>query len=128
MSSKPEVQVEIMTAGLACCTLEVEAAVAAGHLVAITGDSEQAPQVIVIAGTVTDALVPSVLDRIEKYPLAQIMSFGACATSGGPYWDSPPVSKGIDQFADVAVYVAGCPPRPEALIAALVELAGEKTP
>jgi NADH:ubiquinone oxidoreductase subunit B-like Fe-S oxidoreductase len=36
------------------------------------------------------------------------------------------VSKGIDQFADVAVYVAGCPPRPEALVAALVELAGEK--
>ena len=94
----------------------------------IAGGSETDPQVIVIAGTVTDALVPSVLDRIEQYPDAQIMSFGACATSGGPYWDSPPVSKGIDQFADVAIYVAGCPPRPEALVAALVELAEIKTP
>ncbi len=112
-----------MTAGLACCTLEVEAAVAGGHLVPIHSESENDPQVIVIAGTVTDALVPSVLERIEQFPHAQIMSFGACATSGGPYWDSPPVSKGIDQFADVAVYVAGCPPRPEALITALVKLA-----
>jgi NADH-quinone oxidoreductase subunit B len=117
-----------MTAGLACCTLEVEAAVAGGHLVPIHGDADKEPQVIVIAGTVTDALVPSVLEHIEQYPHAQIMSFGACATSGGPYWDSPPVSKGIDQFADVAVYVAGCPPRPEALIAALVELAVSATP
>lgn len=123
VSGQPEVQVEIITAGLACCTLEVEAAIAGGHLVPIAGELETDPQVIVIAGTVTDALVPSVLDRIVQFPDAQIMSFGACATSGGPYWDSPPVSKGIDQFADVAVYVAGCPPRPEALIAALVELA-----
>jgi len=128
VSGQPAVQVEIITAGLACCTLEVEAAVAGGHLVPIDGESETDPQVIVIAGTVTDALVPSVLDRIEQYPDAQIMSFGACATSGGPYWDSPPVSKGIDQFADVAIYVAGCPPRPEALVAALVELAEIKTP
>lgn len=136
LSSEPHIQIEVVTAGLACCTLEVEAAVSAGQLVPVPADradqqdqsdlTEQAgsaPQVVVIAGTVTDALLPSVVQLINSYPDAKVMSFGACATSGGPYWDSPPVTKGIDQFADVHLYVAGCPPRPEALTMALKELA-----
>lgn len=121
VAGESALHVEVITAGLACCTLEVEAAVASGLLAPL--ESVGDPQVIVIAGTVTDALLPAVMEKIDRYPQAKIMSFGACATSGGPYWDSPPVTKGIDQFADVSMYVAGCPPRPEALVAALVELA-----
>jgi len=115
--------VEVITAGLACCTLEIEAAVTAGHLIpAADIDAEPSVAVVVIAGTVTDALLPTVLDQIASHQNAKVMSFGACATSGGPYWDSPPVTKGIDQYADVATYVAGCPPRPEAFMAALTSL------
>jgi NADH-quinone oxidoreductase subunit B len=125
LAENPDCEVEVLTAGLACCTLEVEAAVTAGLLLPTPSDDQASvpPSVLVISGTVTDALLPSVLAVIDHYPDAQLMSFGACATSGGPYWDSPPVTKGIDQFSDVAVYVAGCPPRPEALVAALLDLA-----
>jgi len=123
LASDPACEVEVITAGLACCTLEIEAAVIRGSLIPVT-QSEQAPSasVVVIAGTVTDALLPTVLEQIASHGNAKVMSFGACATSGGPYWDSPPVTKGIDQFINVATYVAGCPPRPEAFISALESL------
>ena len=129
LASNTSQVVEVITAGLACCTLEIEAAVTAGHLIpasSIEPDVEGGSEVsvVVIAGTVTDALLPSVLDQIAAHPRATVMSFGACATSGGPYWDSPPVTKGIDQFTDVSTYVAGCPPRPEAFVAALTTLMG----
>jgi NADH-quinone oxidoreductase subunit B len=121
--SEPHIEIEVITAGLACCTLEVEAAVVSGQMELVAGDqASPTPAVVVIAGTVTDALLPSVRAVIDAHPEAKLMSFGACATSGGPYWDSPPVTKGIDQFADVHLYVAGCPPRPEALTQALKEL------
>jgi NADH-quinone oxidoreductase subunit B len=80
----------------------------------------------VVAGTVTDALAPGVVSVVaqaaESGPV-RVLSFGACADSGGPYWDAPTVTKGIDQLLTVSAYVPGCPPRPEALVAAIVELA-----
>ncbi len=121
LTSDPSVSIEVVSASLACCTLELQAALSSDALMRVP-ESEEGPSVIVIAGTVTDALVPSVIELIHSHPGAKVMSFGACATSGGPYWDSPPVSKGIDQFVEVATYVAGCPPRPDAFIQAIQEL------
>ena len=124
LASDPTICVKILNASLACCTLELQAAIASGEFVETDDAScDRQVTVLVVAGTVTDALVPSVMELIESHPRAKVMSFGACATSGGPYWDSPPVSKGIDQFVDVHTYVAGCPPRPEAFIQAVRELA-----
>jgi NADH-quinone oxidoreductase subunit B len=121
LTSDPSVTVEVVSASLACCTLELQAALHGGALIRVS-EAGTGPSVIVIAGTLTDVLVPSVLELIHSFPGAKVMSFGACATSGGPYWDSPPVSKGIDQFVEVAAYVAGCPPRPDAFIQAIQEL------
>jgi NADH-quinone oxidoreductase subunit B len=72
---------------------------------------------------VTDQLAPSVLRVYAGFdPAPYVMSFGACSNSGGPYWDSYSVTKGVDQLIPVDVYVPGCPPRPEAFVAALREL------
>ena len=106
--------VRVFDAGLACCAVEVSAALrrCAGQL---PGDT--AVNVLVVAGTVTDKLAPLVLAAYHDLPAPRrVLSFGACSNSGGPYWDSYCVTKGADQLIPVDVYVPGCPPRPEALV------------
>ena len=117
---------EVVGAGLACCSLEVEAAASSGYLVREESDAGLSPSgtILVVAGTITEALEPA-LDEMYAHlshdgPV-RVMSFGACATSGGPYWDAPTVVKGV-QSIPVEVYVPGCPPRPEALVAELERL------
>jgi NADH-quinone oxidoreductase subunit B len=113
----------VFDAGLACCAVEVAAALRrAGELArAGEGTAPGAPlNVFVVAGTVTDKLAPFVLRAFQATPQPRrVLSFGACSNSGGPYWDSYCVTKGVDQFIPVDVYVPGCPPRPEALLEGL---------
>ena len=51
-----------------------------------------------------------------------VVAFGVCASTGGPYWDAPTVVPGADRLVPVSAYVPGCPPRPDALIDALLAL------
>jgi NADH-quinone oxidoreductase subunit B len=114
--------VRVFDAGLACCAVEVSAALrrCAGLL---PGDGPV--NVLVVAGTVTDKLAPLVLAAYRELPEPRrVLSFGACSNSGGPYWDSYCVTKGADQLIPVDVYVPGCPPRPEALVHGLLLLSG----
>ncbi len=120
----------IFDAGLACCAVECAAALArlpgqpSGE-----GAGEAAGQanVLLVAGTVTDKLAPLVRQAYAGLPEPKyVLSFGACSNSGGPYWDSYCVTKGVDQFVPVDVYVPGCPPRPEALLHGLDRLGAER--
>ena len=78
---------------------------------------------MVVSGTLTDKLAPAVLPLYAELPAPRrVVSFGACATCGGPYWDSYSVTKGVDQLIPVDLYIPGCPPRPEALLAGLTRL------
>lgn len=112
----------VVDVGLACCTLEFEAA-AYERKRADLDRIEDLPAgshiVVVISGTVTDKLtapVCTIVARIRSFaPDAAVVAFGACASAGGPYWDSYSVTKGIDQLVQVDAYVPGCPPPPEAL-------------
>jgi NADH-quinone oxidoreductase subunit B len=109
----------VLSLGLACCALEV----AAAALRPPSGPAGGPPlRVLVVAGTVTDRLAPAVLAAHRRLRPDRVVSFGACSNTGGPYWDSYAVTKGVDQLLPVDRYVPGCPPRPEALIAALAGL------
>jgi NADH-quinone oxidoreductase subunit B len=112
--------------GLACCALEYAAATLRPDLPAeldLLAPGPEEADVLVVSGTVTDALAPAVLAIWNRLPRPRhVLSFGSCANSGGPYWDSYCVTKGVDQLLPVDVYVPGCPPRPEALLAGLLQL------
>jgi len=116
----------VVDAGLACCALEVTSAALRAVDQPVdrrTDDDAETPWVLVVSGTITDRLAPAVLAAYESLaaPVEHrfVMSFGACSNSGGPYWDSHVVLKGVDQIVPVDVYVPGCPPRPEALMQGL---------
>ncbi|WP_432559864.1 proton-conducting membrane transporter [Granulicoccus sp. GXG6511] len=109
----------VIDIALACCALEVEIAAEGLELSDLRADD---PVVVVVSGTVTDTVLPLVRNIFDQVPGARVVSFGACASAGGPYWDSYAVTKGIEQIIDVDLFVPGCPPTPTALREALVSL------
>jgi NADH-quinone oxidoreductase subunit B len=110
----------VLDVGLACCAVEVAAATLRAET---PEDGTVRPDVLVVAGTLTDKMAPGIKDLYDSLPGPKyVLSFGACANCGGPYWDSYSVTKGVDQLVPVDVYVPGCPPRPEALLDGLRRL------
>lgn len=117
----------VFDVGLACCAVEfLAASIAVGvdgvprlGALPVTGDAADA-DVLLVSGTVTAKLAPSVRALYDRLPDPKhVISFGACANSGGPYWDSYCVTPGVHTLLPVDVHVPGCPPRPEALLDAL---------
>jgi NADH-quinone oxidoreductase subunit B len=114
--------------GLACCAIEFIAASMSRHdfirlgVIPFAHGPRQA-DLMVVSGTVTDKMAPAVKRLYDQMPEPKyVISFGACSNSGGPYWDSYCVTKGVDQIIPVDVYVPGCPPRPEALLQGILRL------
>jgi NADH-quinone oxidoreductase subunit B len=115
----------VFNVGLACCAVEFVAASVREHGFgeAGTGPGAERIDVLVVSGTVTDRMAPAIKRLYEQLPgPTRVISFGACANTGGPYWDSYVVTKGVDQLIPVDVYVPGCPPRPEALRQGMLRL------
>ena len=114
--------------GLACCSLEFISAAMGRQESLGLGALPFAPgprqaDLMVVSGTCTDKMAPALKAMYDRLPAPKyVISFGACANSGGPYWDSYCVTKGVDQIIPVDVYVPGCPPRPEALLQGILVL------
>ena len=117
-------ELTIVNVGLACCAVEfVAASLSDSGLLRRGAGGTGTSHLLVVSGTVTDKGAPSVVRMYEALPEPRyVLSFGACSNSGGPYWDSYAVTKGVDQLLPVDVYVPGCPPRPEALLHGLLQL------
>lgn len=112
----------------ACCSVEVGAAGGArfdmerfGVLEAF-GSLRQC-DLLIVMGTVTRKLAPRLKFIYDQMPEPKwTVAMGACAITGGLYFDSYNVLRGIDDVIPVDVYVPGCPPRVEALLQGLVLL------
>lgn len=122
----------VVNVGLACCAVEaMVASLTTGRPPGTVpyAEDDREVEVLVVSGTVTDKLAPLVRRlHDEAPPSVKVLSFGACANSGGPYWDSYCVTAGVDRLLPVDAWVPGCPPRPEALLDALEELVAAPQP
>jgi len=114
--------------GLACCAIEMISASMSRYDLARFGaevfrPSPRQADLMIVAGTVTKKMAPQVVRLFNQMPEPKyVIAMGACAISGGPFKQGYNVLKGIDRYLPVDVHIPGCPPRPEALIHALMTL------
>lgn len=116
-----------MPFGTACCAIEMMSVFASRFDLSRFGAevvrfSPRQADLMIVSGTITYKMA-SVCRRIyDQMPEPKwVIAMGSCTCGGGPF-DSYAVVQGIDEFLPVDVYVGGCPPRPEALIDAVMKI------
>ncbi len=114
--------------GLACCAIEMIATSMARYDLARFGaevfrPSPRQADLMIVSGTDTKKMAPQVVRLYKQMPEPKyVIAMGACAISGGPFKQGYNVLKGIDRYVPVDVHIPGCPPRPEALLHAIMTL------
>ena len=117
-----------LTFGLACCAIEMMAVGTARWDISRFGaevfrPSPRQADVMIVSGTVTTKMAPAVRRLYDQMADPKyVIAMGTCVIAGGPYQGSYSTVPGIDNFLPVDVYLAGCPPRPEALLRAIIQL------
>ena len=114
--------------GLACCAIEMIATSMSRYDLARFGaevfrPSPRQADLMIVSGTVTKKMASQVVRLYKQMPSPKyVIAMGACAISGGPFKQGYNVLKGIDRFIPVDIHIPGCPPRPEALLHAIMTL------
>jgi len=113
--------------GLACCAIEFAAAFGARwdaeRFGVVPRSSPRQCDLMIINGTVTWKVAHKLITLYEQMPDPKwVIAMGNCATGGGPFRTAYSVVPGVDKLIPVDVYIAGCPPRPEALLDGILRL------
>ena len=115
------------TFGLACCAMELISTGGPRHDLARFGmerasATPRQADLMIVAGRVSQKMGPVLRQIYDQMAEPKwVIAMGACASTGGMY-RSYAVLQGVDRILPVDVYVSGCPPRPEALLDALIKL------
>ena len=116
-----------MPFGTACCAIEFMAVSFSHYDIARFGAevlrfSPRQSDLLFVAGTIVDKQAPVLKTIYDQMPEPKwVISMGVCASSGG-FYRSYHTMQGIDEIVPVDVYVPGCPPSPEGLLAALMKI------
>ena len=114
--------------GTSCCAIEFMTLGAARYDMArfgfeVTRNSPRQGDVLLVLGTITNKMAPLMKRLYDQMAEPKyVVAVGGCTISGGPFKKSYHVVKGIDKIVPVAVYIPGCPPRPEAFYYGLMQL------
>ncbi len=113
--------------GTACCAIEFMSTAASRYDISRFGAevlrfSPRHADLLVVAGTISYKQAPILKQIYDQMPEPKwVIAVGACASTGG-FYDNYTTLQGIDEIIPVDVYVAGCPPRPEAIIDAILDI------
>ncbi len=111
--------------GTACCAIEFMSTASSKYDISRFGAevvrfSPRQADLLIVAGTISYKQAPILKQIYDQMPEPKwVVSMGACACSGG-FYDNYTTLQGIDEIIPVDVYVAGCPPRPEAVLDAIM--------
>lgn len=114
--------------GTACCFIEFAALIGSrfdfDRFGLVPRASPRQADLIITSGTVTMKFAPALVRLYEQMPDPKyVIAMGACTITGGMFsMDSPTAVRGVDKLIPVDVYIPGCPPRPEAIIDAIIKL------
>ena len=116
-----------VTFGLACCAIEMMATGTAKYdfdrfgMIRFSATPRQA-DLMIVAGRVSQKMAPIVRQVYDQMPNPKwVISMGVCASSGGMF-NNYAIVQGVDHILPVDVYLPGCPPRPEMLLGACLEI------
>ena len=114
--------------GTACCFIEFAAMIGSrfdfDRFGLVPRMSPRQADLLITAGTITMKMAPAVVRVYEQMPEPKyVIAMGACTITGGMFSsDSPTTIRGVDKIIPVDVYIPGCPPRPEAIMDAIIKL------
>lgn len=117
--------------GTSCCAIEMMQAAASridlDRFGCLFRASPKHADLMIIAGTVTKKMLPQLLTLYDQmlHP-KYVIAMGSCAISGGLYAESETVISNIEDFLHIDKKVFGCPPPPEKLALAILELQKER--